>query len=319
MTKKNRNFTRFLFLACIVFILIVAIIFILQDYDSNVIRFETTISVVSSLVLTFGIIITILQLDETKRGRTTNLTVIKTERAINMMREFADAISDMSFINSIFEDEGYNQLINKYKFDDYKYFSKSEFDKKFSSEKDKQKLTNTEQLLEDNFTNVAKSYLQIYGSSNKQTLSMLLRFCSINWDETALKKKHPGPSGSSEVQLDDIHYRQELSEMRQLRLHISLVFFEKISSTLNRLECFAAYFTSGLADDDIAYSSLHQIYLKTIMGLFPFISIKNINPEVEYYYTNVISLYCLWSNKRRTQELKNEENVATAKRKNQNI
>lgn len=80
---------------------------------------------------------------------------------------------------------------------------------------------------------------------------------------------------------------------------------EYISTTLNKLEQFAMCFTTGVADGDVVYQSLHQTYLSCIRAVYFYIANTNTHPK-DKYFTNAIELYCEWM-KKDAENMKNME------------
>jgi hypothetical protein len=69
-----------------------------------------------------------------------------------------------------------------------------------------------------------------------------------------------------------------------------------IETVLNKLEYLSMYITSKVADEKYIYNSLHQMFFKTIQVLYIHISSLN-SDNKDKYYTNVIELYNIWTNK----------------------
>lgn len=64
--------------------------------------------------------------------------------------------------------------------------------------------------------------------------------------------------------------------------------------TLNKIEAVAMYFCTEIADEKIAYPSIHQVFLKLIK--ISSIRISCINKtSLDEYYKNTIQLYRLWN------------------------
>lgn len=80
------------------------------------------------------------------------------------------------------------------------------------------------------------------------------------------------------------------------------------SILLNRLEYMCMYITSGVADDDYIYNSLHQMFLSSIQILYINIARQNVN-EKDKYYTNIIEVYNKWK-ERYLVETKKEEKLS---------
>ena len=73
---------------------------------------------------------------------------------------------------------------------------------------------------------------------------------------------------------------------------------------LNSLEAFATYFTSKMADEEIAFSAVGLTYCNTIEKLFPFIA-TNISSDHQYY-SNIKDLYQIWSKRIKKEKLQNQ-------------
>lgn len=69
-----------------------------------------------------------------------------------------------------------------------------------------------------------------------------------------------------------------------------------ITILLNELEHMCMYIATNVADEKYIYNSLHQQFLKTISLLYISISLINIDAK-DKYYTNIIHVYNLWTNK----------------------
>lgn len=69
-----------------------------------------------------------------------------------------------------------------------------------------------------------------------------------------------------------------------------------ITSTLNELEYMCMYISTGVADKDCIYNSLHQQFFQTISYLYFHISLINVDNKNKYY-TNVITVYTMWVEK----------------------
>lgn len=80
-----------------------------------------------------------------------------------------------------------------------------------------------------------------------------------------------------------------------------------ITETLNELEYMCMYISTGVADEKCIYHSLHQQFLKTISYLYFYISLTNTDNK-DKYYTNIITVYNMWTDKY-MQACKKEKNL----------
>lgn len=99
----------------------------------------------------------------------------------------------------------------------------------------------------------------------------------------------------------DENAEQVRKDAAKFNVHLELT--TRVSDLLNTLEWFSMNFTSGIADPETVYQSLHQTFLAIVQQLYFFLSFKNTEQHSKYY-TNIISLYILWSEKERKVKAK---------------
>lgn len=87
---------------------------------------------------------------------------------------------------------------------------------------------------------------------------------------------------------------------------------------LNKIEYFSMCFVSKVADENVAYQSLHQTFIKTIEYLYPNIAMINRDPKSKYY-TNTIELYNLWKNRYLEYEKKENESFEIEQNKKNSL
>lgn len=83
-----------------------------------------------------------------------------------------------------------------------------------------------------------------------------------------------------------------------------------IAETLNELEYMCMYISTGVANEKCIYHSLHQQFLKTISYLYFYITLINTDNK-DKYYTNIITVYNMWTDKymkacKKEKKLKNK-------------
>ena len=91
-----------------------------------------------------------------------------------------------------------------------------------------------------------------------------------------------------------------------LRKDIIADIFSLLSINLNKLEYFSMNFISDIAEDEIVYPSLHQVFFAYVEISYIYIASKNKATIKDKYYTNIIKLYTKWK-KRYLEELKKEK------------
>lgn len=76
---------------------------------------------------------------------------------------------------------------------------------------------------------------------------------------------------------------------------IAYLEFRHVANTLlNRLEHFCMALNAEVADNDVLYPSLHQIFFSIVASLYIFICNANSGNPIDKYYTHVTSLYNKW-------------------------
>lgn len=79
---------------------------------------------------------------------------------------------------------------------------------------------------------------------------------------------------------------------------IATVEFNTVTNTLlNMLEHFCMALNSEVADDEILYPSLHQVFFSIVSLLYVYICSANNGNATDKYYTHVIALYNKWDAK----------------------
>lgn len=66
---------------------------------------------------------------------------------------------------------------------------------------------------------------------------------------------------------------------------------------INFLEGFATYFTKGIADEEIAFSSVGRAYCNYVESYYPQISITRGSNNPNKHYNNLIELYKIWNSR----------------------
>ena len=86
---------------------------------------------------------------------------------------------------------------------------------------------------------------------------------------------------------------------------------------INNLEGFSAYFTNGIANEKIAFSSVGTAFCSYVEKYYPFICLMQNSTNVNNPYCNIIELYGMWKNRMKIMEsellLKKEEAIVIEK------
>ena len=71
---------------------------------------------------------------------------------------------------------------------------------------------------------------------------------------------------------------------------------DELNELLNNLEFFSMHFTTGVADEEVVYQSLHKTFLSLVELFYYDISLNNVKNDTKLF-TNVIKLYNRWKEK----------------------
>lgn len=297
MKKKQVSFKKI-----VVFIILllpfIALIWFLNklEFVDNTQKVLSILQSLFSLVTASGISIVLFQLFEQQKQGKVNLEVIKKEKSLQKMKDFADYLEDISFIVALYKkDKRYNALLSQLDKYDNLTFRLDELKSIFKEKEDQDVLLRQiGKLIENDFEHIASIYLDYYSVDKKEQES-IKRFSFYNWDAAKIKK----------AITDDLVKDEESSKVKQLisseirelafiKHKIAKTIDSKITLIINSLEHFSSSFNCGLADEEMVYQSLHQAYIKVVTYFYPFICSSNSSSIADHYYSNIISLFKIW-------------------------
>jgi hypothetical protein len=73
----------------------------------------------------------------------------------------------------------------------------------------------------------------------------------------------------------------------------------EFAEVFNSLEAFAVFFTSGVASEEVAFSSLHSTYCNTVREFLPYV----VTVGTDQAYQHVLKLFLLWNSREKKLEL----------------
>ena len=79
---------------------------------------------------------------------------------------------------------------------------------------------------------------------------------------------------------------------------------ENLANTLNALESFAVYFTEGVADEAIAFSSVGSTFCFTVKRYYVILCFLRNKPGSNHY-EDLVKLYEIWSSRMKRHDLEN--------------
>lgn len=105
--------------------------------------------------------------------------------------------------------------------------------------------------------------------------------------------------GSTKIIINENHY--ELHNKPNFKQMDDIMkIMNKITPLLNSLEAFSLFFTSNIADERVAFSSIGQAYCSTVEVLLPLICLVSEGGKLGF--NNVIKLYIEWNSRIEKEE-----------------
>lgn len=188
--------------------------------------------------------------------------------SIEYAKEFTLLLDDISFITTVFRNSPIKEIIKKINIYEIHSFDFNEM----------------QNILDENDIKTIENFL----CGEKMNHDMIL-MGYIASERDIFKNNIVFPENDE--------FRKEL-----LQQHLS----SRIQNLLNNLEYFSMSFVHNVADDDVVYNSIHQVYLNTVVSLYYFIA-RNNKQHKDKYYTNIIALYERWINRdKQNQEIYNK-------------
>lgn len=104
-----------------------------------------------------------------------------------------------------------------------------------------------------------------------------------------------------EFRLDYVYSTIGKEKVKRFLTERIQIMLDHFLSAINSMEAFALYFTKGVADEEIAYSSIGETFCSSVKGLYIEISFSRSNDG--HAFENTISLYKLWSERMKKENL----------------
>lgn len=315
-------------LIVIVLLLITGIQFLsFSDYTDRV---KYTVEFILAVITVFGLFIAAIQLKQNEKTKKLELDILKTEKSLDMMNLFSQLVVDMSMVVDVFsEDQKYCDLLSKVDLEDYIAFNTKEFNDLYPDKRDRDYLQNMSDFIDRNFNSISANYITSKSESMSSSERLtILRFIHFDWNTSKVKKaikdsefkfeKDSSPQNNETIKKHNSNnisliIQQELELMIHLKIKISTFFLNSITHVQNKLEYFSAHFITNIANEEIAYHSLHQLFFSLVKYLYPSICQINDGKESDEYYTFTTTLFVDWNKKH--QSLKDFDRIKKDKSK----
>lgn len=245
--------------------------------------------------------------------------LVQREKAVDIAKEFSQMIdNELGFLTDYYDRVKLSNILSGIKNTDMKYFDISEFEELFDADL-REKYYKI--VLQPNIIELSNAYV-LHNCGSKSDIEKIKKYISMNWEiDEKIKKRFNNPddilkNGSSEDKKSIILEMQFYYSMLQQKDEIIKFYHNSTIKLLNQLEYLCMQFKTGLADEEIVYQSLHQLYLSVVKSLYIVISNTN-DKQVDKFYTNIVWLYNVWSErlqtKMQTEKLNKEKIVHNSK------
>ncbi len=243
--------------------------------------------------------------------------------------EFADCFQkliakELGFVSMIYKGSELSKYIDKISYKDIKCFNEKELKYNFGG--DYETVCAEVKKLSVDYTKIAEAYMYYYDLSFEER-NLLNVFISTGWEARDLNNLKGKIETLKNIDITDdkIDVHRLKSEVkkaqRDYEYNCKLSFYkDKMYSLyegnrvdlLNKLEMNCMYFSNKLADEEVVYQSLHQLYLIVVKSLYFYIAHSNKDTGADKYYVNIIKLYNEWQvryEKKRAQDIEMDTNV----------
>lgn len=230
----------------------------------------------------------------------------KRERAVETAKEFERLLEHSNVIFAILSHTKINDMINNLELgagkNRLKYFTYDELVRLIPEYKKLEKEFEFFNVLEKVDLKMLALIMQDY--DDKEYHKGIIQYLYINNNFTEFTPQEIKNEKNNERKKEKMKYNSELSFFKKkIYKEIDSIFI----STLNKLEYISMYFNCKIADENVVYNSLHQIFLSYIELCYIFIAQKNTDKK-DKYFTNIIEFYNLWKD-RYLKELEEENKI----------
>ncbi len=126
---------------------------------------------------------------------------------------------------------------------------------------------------------------------------------AINEITEIIKQKPISSLNSTNVVYENKSMRLNLGKISEADKKLLVENSLAISNVLNRIDNFSLFFTSGVASEAVAYTSVGKVYVDFVEDNLPIIAFLN----DENHFKNLVDLYQIWHSRREGEGLESEK------------
>ncbi len=245
------------------------------------------------------------QLKLARKDYEAKFTYQKREKATEMAKEFEQFVVNCTFITNLLEMTSLTKILSSLKINDndkliFEEFNQNEMEEILKQDK-------IEQVLKEN---KIKKDIDVFEEIYKIDYPVIAMMAQDFFKDSEYKKENIDYlylfNGFKEFSEKEINKKDSEDIKAKINYNKSLLYFKKkldydikemYFKNLNKLEYIAMNFVSDIADDEIVYNSLHQLFFSYVELNYFYIAALNSNGKKDKFYMNIIELYKKWKNK----------------------
>ncbi|MGL4392502.1 MAG: hypothetical protein ACRCSK_03580 [Fusobacteriaceae bacterium] len=298
----------------IVFLIIMVWIVVYEFIKIDIEKFGKLLENYYYIAFIFSLIFVGLQLKQSIKDSDVRFEYQKKEKAVEIADHFREIVLSSSYIMSVMK---HTFVDTKFKESKDSFKSLTEFDK----EEMESVFNEKHEIIEKELCNSIKGIpLKIFAESY-----LAYRCRRVNCDLlnkiVSLSKNDYKPYTKDEIEcIKDEILKLKMEEYNNdiefLDKHLRFEFDSFRVDTLNKIEYISMSFNVGIADDEVVYQSLHQVFLRFIKMMYFHIATLNTNGNKDKHFNNIIELYNSWAQK--YHDVKDKEEINNQKVANEN-
>lgn len=256
-------------------------------------RNSTILQMVTNIFLIVSVIFIAIQAFLYKKDFVIRNKKLEAEKAIELAEVFGNEIIPLcEYLFYIYKVVGIEDIVSEIDSSKLKEFDEEELDRILSKSKQENLAALSKKITLEQLMNGKTTISQQYSDEIAVALETIK-------DKKLLQEIQSNPE-----------LKEKKEQLKHLHYQLYREFIKSKTTLLNKLEAFCMYFNSGVAEEEVVYQSLHQIFLKAVKLFYYEIAINNKNGK-DKYFTNIIELYNSWNDR---YTLKNKQETESKRK-----
>ena len=255
------------------------------------------LNIVEVMIAIIGFYFIVRELKEMRDQREQSRKETRIKSAMDLAREFQVLIdNEISFMNSVLDrkDSSYGTIISQIKDSEMGLFTEQEFNKLCDKYEKLKECADFHGHPELHLNEIANAYCSAKRLPNNE-INNIMMCINANWDLTDDEKEYIQANEESENDKNMLMLVAKINTITYYKNRLISEFCDTRMNLLNKFEYLTMSLNTNLADEDIVYVSLHQLFLKIVKLLYPVICKCNNKYTADKYYSHTIETYNRWA------------------------